>query len=45
MTIGTSNKSYVYVGMGGETAAGRIVDTGLYRMNEGDDDWEALTRG
>ena len=45
MTIGSSNKSYVYVGMGGETAPGRKVDTGLYRMGEGGEDWEALTRG
>jgi photosystem II stability/assembly factor-like uncharacterized protein len=37
--------SYVYVGLAGETAPGRPVKSGLYRMAMGDDRWELLTRG
>jgi hypothetical protein len=36
--------SYVYVGLAGETAPGRPVHSGLYRMAAGDDRWELLTR-
>src|SRR6267142_781572 len=43
MTIQRS--SYVYVGLAGETAPGRPVQSGLYRMAVGDDRWELLTRG
>jgi len=35
----------VYVGLAGETAPGRPVKSGLYRMAVGDDRWEFLTRG
>ncbi len=47
MTTSTSNnsKSYVYVGLAGETAPGRPIQSGLYRMAEGDDQWESLTDG
>ncbi len=41
----TSRTSYVYVGLAGETAPGRPVKSGLYRMAVGDDRWELLTRG
>jgi hypothetical protein len=41
----TSRASYVYVGLAGETAPGRPVKSGLYRMAVGDDRWELLTRG
>jgi photosystem II stability/assembly factor-like uncharacterized protein len=41
----TSRKSYVYVGLAGETAPGRPVKSGLYRMAAGDDHWELATRG
>jgi photosystem II stability/assembly factor-like uncharacterized protein len=37
--------SFVYVGLAGETAPGRPMQSGLYRMAAGDDRWEALTRG
>ena len=37
--------SYVYVGLAGETAPGRAVKSGLYRMAVGDDHWELATRG
>jgi photosystem II stability/assembly factor-like uncharacterized protein len=47
MTTGTSGsrKSHVYVGLAGETAPGRPIQSGLYRMADGDDGWESLTRG
>jgi hypothetical protein len=40
-----SRTSYVYVGLAGETAAGRPVKSGLYRMAAGDRRWELVTRG
>jgi len=40
-----SHKSYVYVGLAGETAPGRVIQSGLYRMAEGDEEWELLTKG
>jgi photosystem II stability/assembly factor-like uncharacterized protein len=43
MTIQRS--SSIYVGLAGETAPGRPVQSGLYRMAAGDDRWEPLTRG
>jgi photosystem II stability/assembly factor-like uncharacterized protein len=36
---------HVYVGLAGETAPGRVVNSGLYRMAVGDDRWELVTRG
>ena len=41
----THRSSYVYVGLAGETAPGRPVQSGLYRMAVGDDRWEPVTRG
>src|SRR5262245_4688256 len=42
----TANRtSFVYVGLAGETAPGRPVKSGLYRMASGDDRWELITRG
>ncbi|HEY7543204.1 MAG TPA: hypothetical protein VIF11_23900 [Methylomirabilota bacterium] len=41
----THRRSYVYVGLAGETAPGRPVKSGLYRMAAGDDRWEMATRG
>ena len=43
MTI--QRPSSIYVGLAGETAPGRPVQSGLYRMAAGDDRWELLTRG
>jgi len=37
--------AYVYVGLAGETAPGRVVKSGLYRTAVGDDRWELITRG
>ena len=38
-------KSYVYVGLAGETAPGRVVKSGLYRMAAENGKWKLLTRG
>ena len=35
-------RSYVYVGLAGETAPGRPVKSGLYRIAAGDDSWEDM---
>ena len=41
----TNRTAHVYVGLAGETAPGRPVKSGLYRMAVGDDRWELVTRG
>jgi photosystem II stability/assembly factor-like uncharacterized protein len=38
-------KSYVYVGLAGETTPGRVIKSGLYRMAAGNGGWELLSRG
>jgi len=43
--MSTNRTSYVYVGLAGETAPGRPVKSGLYRMGAGDERWQLLTRG
>lgn len=40
-----NRQAYVYVGLAGETAPGRPVSSGLFRMAEGDGRWESLTNG
>src|SRR4029453_13354803 len=40
-----SRSSYVYAGLAGETAPGRVVKSGLYRMANDDGGWELLTSG
>jgi photosystem II stability/assembly factor-like uncharacterized protein len=40
-----SRKTYVYAGIAGETAPGRQVNSGLFRMQEGNGGWESLTNG
>ena len=40
-----NRKSYVYVGLAGETAPGRRVNSGLYRMADGDGEWTFLGAG
>ena len=47
MTTNTSGNrsSYVYAGLAGETAPGRVVKSGLYRMTNDDGGWELLTNG
>ncbi len=43
--MGGSRKSYVYAGLAGETAPGRSISAGLYRMTEGDGGWESIGKG
>jgi photosystem II stability/assembly factor-like uncharacterized protein len=43
--MSANRTSYVYVGLAGETAPGRPVKSGLYRMASGDETWALLTRG
>ena len=38
-------KSYVYVGLAGETGPGRSISSGIYRMADGGEEWESLTNG
>ena len=45
MAAATSNGSYIYAGLGGETAPGGIVDTGLYRIDADGEAWVPLTEG
>jgi hypothetical protein len=45
-TGGSGNgKSYIYVGLAGETALARVVKSGLYRTVAGGDRWEQLSKG
>ena len=43
--MSTTHAPYVYVGLAGETAPNRPVQSGLYRMAADDDRWELVTRG
>ncbi len=43
--MAAGNQSYVYVGLAGETAPGRVVNSGLYRMADVDGEWETITNG
>ncbi len=45
MSRGNGNGFHVYAGLAGETAPGRVVDNGLFRLAEGADDWEELSQG
>ena len=38
-------KSYVYLGLAGETGRGRLVQSGLFRLTDGGDEWETLQHG
>ena len=41
----STQPSYVFAGLAGETAPGRIMHSGLYRIAPGDDSWELLDEG
>lgn len=43
--MSNNTTSYVYVGLAGETAPGREVQSGLFRMTCGDGEWETLGHG
>ena len=38
-------QSYLYLGLAGETGTDRVVHHGLFRLADGGNEWEALTRG
>jgi photosystem II stability/assembly factor-like uncharacterized protein len=40
-----SSKSYIYLGLAGETGRGRVVHSGLFRLADGSEEWERLDRG
>jgi photosystem II stability/assembly factor-like uncharacterized protein len=39
------HQSYIFLGLAGETGRGRVVQSGLYRLTDGSDEWEALHQG
>ena len=41
----TTDGSFIYLGLAGETGRGRVVHSGLFRMADGSDVWEPLQRG
>ena len=43
--MANDQRSNIYVGLAGETGRGRVVQSGLYRMADGSDEWETLQRG
>src|ERR1700720_2893813 len=44
-TDGSNNQSsYVYLGLAGETGRGRVVQSGLFRLTDGSDEWQVLQR-
>jgi len=43
--MATNGTAYVYIGLAGETAPGRPIKSGLYRMPAGGDRWDLMTRG
>ena len=46
MTTNSSIKrSFVFAGLAGETAPGRVVNSGLYRMSDDDGRWSLLANG
>ena len=38
-------QSCIYLGLAGETGRGRTVESGLYRLADGSDEWETLHNG
>ena len=38
-------RAYIYLGLAGETGRGRTVQSGLYRLADGGDEWETLHNG
>ena len=38
-------RSFIYLGLAGETGRGRTVESGLYRLADGSDEWETLRNG
>lgn len=44
-TGANDHRSHIYLGLAGETGRGRVVQSGLYRLADGGDEWEALRHG
>jgi photosystem II stability/assembly factor-like uncharacterized protein len=45
-TIGANDqRSFIYLGLAGETGRGRTVESGLYRLADRGDEWETLRNG
>src|SRR5438045_9185278 len=42
---GDNRQSYLYLGLAGETGRGRVVHSGLFRLADGNDEWERIERG
>ena len=40
-----AKRSVVYAGLAGETAPGRVIKSGLYRMEDDSGDWSSLSNG
>src|SRR5439155_26366450 len=38
-------RSYLYLGLAGETGRGRVVHSGLFRLPDGSGEWQAIERG
>ena len=45
MATNGNGKSYLYLGLAGETGRGRVVHSGLFRLADGSGEWQALERG
>ena len=44
-TNDSGRRTYIYAGLAGETAPGRMINDGHYRMADGGGQWEKLTNG
>src|ERR1700722_18290674 len=44
-TTENQRSSYLYLGLAGETGPGRVVDSGLFRLADGANEWEKLRHG
>src|SRR3974377_2338364 len=40
-----NQKSFVYLGLAGETGGRRLVQSGIFRMADGSEEWERMERG
>src|SRR6516225_1186939 len=38
----TNRQTFLYLGLAGETGRGRTVESGLYRMADGHDEWQLI---
>ena len=45
MGTASTNDAYVYLGLAGETGRGRVIQSGIYRIANGSNEWEPLHNG